>query len=119
MAERCDNHRKGTLSPEEYTAEARQRTMLLAEALDYIESHGPSEAVRAALEGGELFDEVEDLDIDCAVLRLKGRPGEKAVILTYTWDWLESHTVEERAAVSLATLLGDGCASTTGAVVSQ
>ena len=72
--------------------------MLLAEALDYIESHAPSEAVRSVLEGGELFDEVEDLDIDCAVLRLKGRSGQKAVILSYTWDWLENHTVEERAA---------------------
>lgn len=72
--------------------------MLLAEALDYIESHAPPAAIRSVLEGGELFDEVAHLDIDCAVLRLKPRAGQKAVLLTYTWDWLEGHTVEQRAA---------------------
>jgi len=86
------------MSPEAYTAEARRHTMLLAEALDYIESHAPAASIRSVLEGGELFDEVAGLDIDCAVLRLKPRPGQKSVMLTYTWDWLEGNSVEERAA---------------------
>src|SRR5262245_17428248 len=86
------------MSPDEYTKEARRHTMMLAETLDYIESHGPAEAIRSVLEGGQLFDEIEQLDIDCAVLRLSPRAGEKAALLTYTWDWLEGHTLEERAA---------------------
>jgi hypothetical protein len=86
------------MPPDEYTAEARRHTMLLAEALDYIEAHAPTAEVRSVLEGGQLFDEVAHLDMDCAVLRLKPHPGRKAILLTYMWDWLESHTVEERAA---------------------
>ena len=50
--------------------------MLLAEALDYLESHTPPEALRSALAGGKLYDEVEGLDVDCAVLKLKARPGD-------------------------------------------
>jgi hypothetical protein len=72
--------------------------MLLAEALDYLESHSPPEAALSVFTGGELFDEIEGLDIDCAVLKLARRPGQKALTLTYTWDWLENHSVEERAA---------------------
>ena len=96
----CANHRKHSLSSDEYGREAKAHADLLADTLNFIEqaSFPQSELLSALLSDVGVFVGLEDVDMDCAVLRLPNTPSGKIHLQAYMWDWLASHTIEERAA---------------------
>jgi hypothetical protein len=96
----CANHRKHSLSIDEYRREAKVHADLLAETLNFMEhtSFPQSELLKALLCDVGVFLGLEDLDMDCAVLRLPNTPSGKVHLQAYMWDWLAGHTIEERAA---------------------
>ena len=98
MADNCGNHSRKHLSPEVYERVAALHGMPLEDTIRFVQAtvSGEYRYLAHLLDQADVHPGIANLEVDCAAIRLPSTSG-KALILSYTWDWLENKTLNERA----------------------
>src|SRR5689334_18123356 len=107
MADDCGNHSKARLSPEVYEHVAALHGMLLEDTIRFVQATASGEYRYLAhlLDEANVHPRIANVEVDCAAIRLPSTSG-KALILSYTWDWLENKSLNERADALAQELIG-------------
>ena len=94
------SHLKGKIPKELYDRLAAANALLLQDAVHFVQARTDPDLkdLVAVLAEATVHPGMQDLEMDCALLRFTRTSSGKALFLSYTWDWLHELTLSRRAA---------------------
>src|SRR5262245_48216260 len=93
------SHLKGKIPKDLYDRLAEANALLLQDAVHFIQARaGPDlQYLVAVLDEATVHPGMQGLDMACALLRFTRTASGKALMISYTWDWLHELTLSRRA----------------------